>query len=174
MTKSDYLTNCEYGSKRNADYDMAKTITDKWEFAKEDFDGHGNLCSDVMFDPRTKKAKFKTKKEQNCSVDEMFKQVGFWRAIPAALLAYRLACTFEGAIKAYGQEGYKVTWDFPLKHKATGELIKFGEWKGGALFWTNGDEVKGAHKKDMLELLTYLVSDTCAHPYDGVVAGSVA
>lgn len=169
-----YLTNCKYLEDRNADYAKAKTVIEKWEFSKKELGGCGNLCSEILFDPKTKEARFETKKDKDAPLGKSLKQISIYKAIPSALLMYRLACTFKGTFTSEGQEGYKVTWQFTIKHKATGKFLTFGEWKGGSLFWTDWFEPEDPIRKDLLEILTYLVSDTCAHPYDGLVAGSVA
>jgi hypothetical protein len=172
MRTQQYLTNCDYShSERNADYKMANLAESLFEYSEGWDGGRGNLCSHIIFNSKTKKAKFVKeywpRKESETS---------FCQAIPSALLMYRLSCLFPGQIKTFGREAYKFVWQFNLKHRATGEMVCFGEWKGGALFWTNFDysNCPPLFKNDLEKLLTILVSDNCPHPYDGLVAGGVA
>lgn len=62
-------------------------------------------------------------------------------------------------------------------YEKTGEIVIFGEHKAGSSFWTKFVNIKDVPKeflKDLKELIEYLVSDEVSHPYDGVVAGSIA
>jgi len=64
-----------------------------------------------------------------------------------------------------------------LLHKSSGKGISFSEWKGAAGFWlpdTDSAKVNKELKADLIELMNYLISEKCAHPYDNLVAGSVA
>lgn len=95
----------------------------------------------------------------------------------SALLLYRLLCLFKCQVISYGPEGYKSVWWITLKHKQSGEILQFGEWKGAAGIWTkfhNTDELPEPYKQDVLDLLNVIYSENCPHPYDGCVAGSVA
>ena len=59
----------------------------------------------------------------------------------------------------------------------TGEALGFSEWKGSPLLRISPETVADApaeFKRDMLELLDILCDPECPHPYDGVVAGSIA
>lgn len=161
-----YLTNCEQKNERSADYKAAKEVINLFQSTEFDSDiSHGNLCADLYIDQK-KRAHFKQIKDG----------VGLYRAIPSALLMYRLSCLFPGQIKTYGQSGYKFVWQFSFKHLESGNYIIFGEWKGGSLFWTKHDKetVPKEFERDILKLINVLVSDDCAHPYDGLVAGGVA
>ncbi len=172
--KYGYITECAYVMERQADYNQSKLVSELFEAVPKDFDGgHGNLCGQLVVNRKSKKSKF-TKDYSKACEDERCS--GFYSALPSALLMYRLACLFQGNIKACGQDGYKFTWQFALKHKKSGQIICFGEWKGGSLFWTqfNLSDVPNDFKADILKLIDVLVSDTCPHPYDGLVAGSVA
>lgn len=169
-----YVTNCEYVQERTGDYKKMKLVQPKFRVTKKNVDGCGNLCGDLFVNRNTKKAKFKPGQRGNLSSLTDTTNVGFYEALPSALLMYRLACLFPGSIETMGQDGYKFVWQFRLEHVATKTKITFGEWKGGSLFWTEGTKVDKAFLKDVEELITLLVSDNCPHPYDGLVAGSVA
>lgn len=151
----------------------------------------------------------------------------FKRMISSHLLLYRTTCTFPDAIKT--SDEYKFVWQCLLKHKATGRLFGFSEWKGcPSIRGTTDDlistlyeladhrnadfislvdrellrspyettlpdkvfeslpseeartklrEYLDANKvflPDILELMNYIVSDQCEHPYDNLVAGCIA
>lgn len=173
MSESNkYLQSPPFTQERDADYKKQAKIQEKWEFYACNIESGfcGNVASDIKFSPKTKRASKSSRKHFD------FDTISFYEAISSALLMYRLACTFQGVMRV-NSEGYKCVWDFNIRHKETGEIISFGEHKGGSSFWTpyySFDKVPKELQKDLLELLTYLVSDTCAHPYDGLVAGSVA
>ena len=172
--KYDYLIKPKYIVKREADYSLLKKIKN-FKFINKCADGNGNVCSELQVNIKSKKPKFVGYMSFNHP--EYKNYIGFYQAIPSCLLLYRLACLFEGQAKFGGQEGYKVTWEFSLKHKPTGEIITFGYWKGGALFWTQHSsytELDKSLQKDLLDLLSVLLNKNCPHPYDGLVAGSVA
>ena len=73
-------------------------------------------------------------------------------------------------IKAFGSITYCT--------KSNGRSISFSEWKGqqgfGYLIETDSKKVNSELKTDLIELMNYLISNECAHPYDNLVAGSVA
>ena len=174
----NYLTNCEMGLERNADYKRGREVMELFEaIPRVDDLGCGNVSGHLVVNIKTKRARFVPDYCDACGPYENPKAVGFWQAIPSALLMYRLACLFPGQIETEGHEGYKVTWTMTLRHKATGEILGFGEWKGGALFWTkygSYKELPTQFRSDLLKLINLLISDVSPHPYDGVVAGSVA
>lgn len=170
-----YLVNCELGLERDANYKGASEVQALFEATDKDIEGCGNLCSDVAINAKTHKASWNERgylgKEET--------HIGLYRAIPSALLMYRLACLFPGSIKTEGSKGYKVVWQFNLIHKPTGTQITFGEWKGASLFWTKfygckDKNIPDGFLKDVQKLISYLVSKNAAHPYDGLIAGSVA
>lgn len=169
--KHDYLTNCMWVTDRLKDDKKLEKMKKKFVFSSEEWevDTNGNLNTFFQFNENRK---IELKKDWTFNPD----YYGFYQAIPSALLLYRLGCVFDGEVH-FDREGYKAIWDFPLKHIKTGELVIFGEHKGGSSFWTRWVNVKDVPKeflKDLKELIEYLVSDEVSHPYDGVVAGSVA
>jgi hypothetical protein len=104
--------------------------------------------------------------------------VGLYGVISSADMLYRLACTFKPVVQFLGPEGYKLVWSAAFRHKSGAEIL-FYEWKGGCTFGARGKNgarvpASKAFQKDVLQLLNYLCSDGCVHPYDGCVAGSVA
>jgi hypothetical protein len=95
-------------------------------------------------------------------------------AAPYALA--RLCALFEGLIiTTGGQEGYKTTWHLALKHKTSGVVVTFYDYKGGLSMGSNAHNTIPADlKKDLKKLLDALVNDRCPHPYDGCVVGEIA
>jgi len=92
-----------------------------------------------------------------------------------ALLLYRLIATFFG--NPVCGDNYKSIWDYNIIHKHSGKLLNFSEHKGAIVFWLPESRFTQLHhhfKNDLIELMTYLSSSECAHPYDNLVAGSVA
>lgn len=171
---NNYLVNCEYSREREADYDARDKVLSKFEGTNvgDPSGTNGNLASCVAVSKKTGKVKlgdtFSARSDLTAPL---------YQAIPSALMLYRLCSTFEGKVESYGSEGYKCVWAFAVKHKETGEIIYFGEHKGATSFWTkyySAKDLDSAFKKDLVELLNYLLSPNCAHPYDGLVAGSVA
>lgn len=168
--KADYLTNCVWLLNRLKDDKKLEKMKKKFVFVKENrIDTNGNLA---MFFQFTKDRKVELQKDFATN----FELYGFYQTIPSALLLYRLGCVFDGEVH-FDREGYKCIWEFPLKHIKTEEVVIFGEHKAGSSFWTRFVNVKDVPKeflKDLKELIEYLVSDEVSHPYDGVVAGSIA
>ena len=165
----NYFCNPTYIQKRDGDYEKATKITSKWEpVSSKDHDLIGNVRP--TFSLETEKFTFSHEKF-------LPDYIGMYHVISSALLLYRLICLYKAEVYTEGPEGYKCIWWITLKHKETGEVLMFGEWKGAAGIWTryhNSKELPASYKKDTLNLLNFLVSKTCPHPYDGLVAGSVA
>jgi hypothetical protein len=175
--KHDYLVKPVYIQERKGDYSLLEKIKN-FEWVDEDADGCGNVCSfELKVNKKTHRPSFGKKRFMESGYEEEEKKyVGFYQAIPSCLLLYRLGCLFEGRPNFEGPEGYKVTWSFSLLH-TSGWRITFGEWKGSALFWleaNNSNELPKDFKKDVLKLLGVLLHKNCPHPYDSLVAGSVA
>ena len=177
--KPDYLVKPVFIQERKGDYSLLEKIKNfKWiEDEDEGFGGCGNACSELKVHRKTHRPSFgrKTVLDKGFHDDEK-KYVAFYQAIPSCLLLYRLGCLFEGRPYFSGSDGYKVTWSFSLVH-TSGERITFGEWKGGALFWLlagGPNDLSKDFKKDVLDLLGVLLHKNCPHPYDELVAGSVA
>lgn len=165
-----YLTNCLWVANRIKDNKIGK-MKSKFVFSKGDHLANSNGNLNCMFFKFNEDRKIKLKAGK--TGDYCY---GFYQAIPSALLLYRLGCVFDGEVH-FCRNGYKCIWEFALKHEKTGEVVIFGEHKGGATFWTKFMDIKDVPKeflKDLKELVEYLVSDKISHPYDGVLAGSVA
>lgn len=157
-------------------YARVKVQTNKWTPMKVSVDGNGNLKP--VMDRDTGKFLFKEYDHAKGNYAEFHEDyAAICDAISSAMLLYRLLCLFQCTVISEGPEGYKCVWWVTLSHKATGEQLMFGEWKGAAGIWTKFADKKEAPKeflKDMLLLLNELCAQDCPHPYDGCVAGSVA
>lgn len=169
-----YYRNCEYILKRQADYDTRDLLRSKFVAAKDgSLDGFcGNLAAHITINIKTGKAKLN---KEWAGSDE--NNVALYKAIPSALVLYRLCAFDEVKVETFGPEGYKCVWQVGLVHVKSGRLVYFGEHKGAFSFWTqnSADEIKDkAFIKDLCQFITYLCSDKFAHPYDSLVAGSVA
>lgn len=169
-----YLTNCVYVQKRNGDEETRDKLRSVFAAAVDiemESGINGNVAAHVKISTTTKKAKMTS----SWSSEEG--HVSLHQALPSALALYRLCCFDAVKINVEGPDGYKCVWSTALVHAPTGQRIWFGEHKGGFSFWMQEHDQKSVDKglkKDLLKLLSYLVGDTCAHPYDGTVAGSVA
>lgn len=96
--------------------------------------------------------------------------------MPSAMWLYRLACTFAVAPDMQGPEGYKCVWHVTLQHKESGKRFTLYDYKAGFSVGSDSSDFKADKEfiRDAIELLNYLASDACVHPYDGTAAGSVA
>lgn len=111
------------------------------------------------------------------SVGGLFKGKHFYDKVSAPFLLAKLVASFPGLkVSCEGQDGYKVTWTVVLKHKATGAIFTFYDWKGAASIGSNlmPSDVKGQLKADFLLLIKALADPRFPHPYDGCVIGEVA
>jgi len=168
--KYQFAVNPEYTQERTGNYERRDSITAKWNNHKNRLEGNGNVNHQCFFD--TKKQTF-IFSDESIWDDKNF--IPMYKIMSPALLLYRLIATFFGTPTC--EDGYKSIWAYNLTHKATGKGISFSEWKGAIGFWLpdyKQEQLTPEFKADLIELLNYLVSDECAHPYDNLVAGSVA
>lgn len=185
----EYLVQPELQAERKAAYAKVKSINNKWtpvtsEEAHKEGGLNGNVNSEILIDKTTLKVReplvrlsmFDKNKAAYAKQEET--STGIYMAISSALAMYRLICLFNNPIvETEGAAGYKVPWSMSFKHKKTGLIIMFSEWKGGFGVWTkfgSPKEVPELYKKDMIEIINLILSDKSPHPYDGCTAGSVA
>ena len=99
-------------------------------------------------------------------------------AISSALVLYRLICMLKKPhVIAEGADGYKVPWCIYLKHKKTGAVVCFSEWKGSFGFRTHFSTPEETPKEfldDIKFVIDLILSNNSPHPYDSTVAGSCA
>jgi hypothetical protein len=155
-------------------YERRDAIAGKWiPFHKDE----GSFCSN--FSMRLSVAKDGTISWNKANKDPDIHGPWIHDIMPSAMWLYRLACVFKPVVQFDGPEGYKLVWSAAFCHVKTGVEIQFYEWKGGFTFGARGPKGNVSPEdpvfiEDCLELLNFLASDECPHPYDGVVAGSVA
>jgi len=160
-------------------YDRVAKQVDKWEAVEHShpykhcpgIEFIGNVRP--LWDKAAKRFVFKDYTLGTAEKYEMISGV-----ISSALLLYRLLVLFSAKVEVEPMEDkYKCIWWVVLRHKATGEYLQLGEWKGAAGTWTkyyDHKELPASFKRDTLALMNELTSKDCPHPYDGLVAGSVA
>lgn len=130
----------------------------------------GNIkdCFDPNYerDPKTGEYKYK---------GGIFKNKPFYEKVSAPYLLAKLVASYPGLkVSCEGQEGYKVTWTVVLKHKETGAILTFYDWKGAASYGSNIRHCEGGLKNDIARLLKALADPRFPHPYDGCVIGEIA
>jgi hypothetical protein len=153
--------------RRTADYSLLKIAEAFEPAAPEASHGTcGNIQSQVYGDPFIGKSF-----ERNPDYAPLYDRVS------APMMLARLCSLFHGLrIDVGGQEYYKVTWTVVLRHKETGHVVTFYDWKGGSSI---GSDVygKGTPKsfiRDVKKLVEVLCNERCPHPYDGCVVGEIA
>ena len=70
----------------------------------------------------------------------------------------------------------KQVWEVILRHRPAQGMLNLGDWKGTVFIWVylpSGVD-REQLQSEVIELQDLLCSTTCPHPYDGVVAGTVA
>lgn len=169
LVKGEFSVNTAYTQERTGNYELRDKIAAKWDNFSGFVEGCGNCCHEFYFDSNKQTFAFITDYPNDATL------IPLYRIISPALLLYRLMATFFCSPKC--EDGYKMIWHYNLKHKETGKAVSFSEWKGAAGFWVTdhtSTKLSNEFKKDLIELVNYLISNECAHPYDNLVAGSVA
>lgn len=170
-------------------YKIARHICAKWQPVKrsdlriEDITGMNFLEISNMDQPRYTKGIYYSEIDKQVYLkDKSVATSADWPLgnessvlISSHLLMYRLCCLFKGHVDVSGPQGYKSVWEVYMRHKSTGQLISFTEHKGSPSFYSSifpptDSEFDG----DWVDLLNLLLDRECPHPYDGLVAGSVA
>lgn len=159
-----------YSQERTGDEELRDFIAAKWEQSDEREAGNGNCHHDFYFNIAKQSFEFN---ENSLHFNEGY--LSMYKILSPALLLYRLIATFFFAPEC--ENGYKMIWHFNLQHKETGKKVTFSEWKGAPGFWlpdTDFKKLPATFRNDLIELCNYLISNKCAHPYDNLVAGSIA
>lgn len=171
IKENDFLVNPEYTQERTGNYELQKVIQDKWVYTTKTVLGCGNIHSLFFFDIQKNSFVF----SNDYNFDEKERLIHLYKTMSPALLLYRLIATFFGAPVCF--DGYKMIWTYTVEHKKSGKAIQFSEWKGAIGFWLpehSHKELTPEFKTDLIKLMNYIISTECAHPYDNLVAGSVA
>ena len=113
-------------------------------------------------------------------VDSEFRLRGFLYHISSSLLLYRLTIlTGELGETTDSQagcpweitDGYKSSWDIPLRHIDSVSTLRFYDYKGQARACFYGSEEA---QNDAVELINLLTSFSFPYTYDGIMARTVA
>ena len=158
----------DLAGKRMGNYEIRDLVLAKWEHSNKSENGNGNVNYDCSFDLSEGRVVWG---EHNFA-----KILGLANIISSPLLLYRLISIFHGNTTVV-KDPYKTIWWYNIKHKETGRILVFGEWKGAAGFWlpeSSHAELKQPFKSDLEELLLFLISDQIPHPYDGCTSGQIA
>src|SRR5690606_1098813 len=151
--------------RRQANYDLLKAFANFEQADPMAVNGtYGNIQMDFE-DYDYKTGKYKTKYGKNKP---------FYYLVSAPMLLARLiAAGFTPRVS--GQDGYKVTYTFTLRHIPTGCILTFYDYKGASSF---GACKKGHENKDFqadaLRVIKALINPKFPHPYDGCVVGEIA
>ncbi len=174
VLSEQFCVNPDYVQERTGNYDRRDNILQKWTYDSGKWleNSNGNIHSTCVFSTERQSFEFHGYEDIRESEDGFIRM---YRMMSAPLLLYRLIATFFGAPECF--DNYKNIWSYTIKHIPTGKLITFAEWKGAIGFWlkeVDHNKLPKDFKKDFVELLNYIFSEECAHPYDNLVAGSVA
>lgn len=168
-----------YTQERTGNYEKQEAIISKWEYSEKGIEGNGNINSETFFDTEKQKIVFlsyEDKAKLNLPYEEEFKRfIGLYRVISSPLALYRLVSLFF--MPPVTANDYKMIWNYTIIHKPTGKAVNFSEWKGAFGFWLpdyTHRKLSPKFKSDLTELITHLISNEIAHPYDNLVSGSVA
>lgn len=96
-----------------------------------------------------------------------------YKDISSAFVMYKLACLFPSPTMFYNIDNYKNVWHITLKDVKTDEMITIYDWKGGISFGECQESSKETIKNLKKFIKLYILGD-CPHPYDNLIAGSVA
>jgi hypothetical protein len=157
----------------------AKEVDD---FYKNNREGtHGNLNTYFIVQKSTKEVVITEGYEDKRAKDLWSGEsdyVHLSSAISSSLVLYRLVCMLKQPhVIADGADGYKVPWCIYLKHKKTGAVVCFSEWKGAFGFRTHFSTPEETPKEfldDIKFVIDLILSNNSPHPYDSTVAGSCA
>lgn len=97
----------------------------------------------------------------------------FGARITSQLLLYRLLATFDN-LNPGENDGFKSCWQVCLQmtvESSNEGILRLADSKGAVTIHFEGTD---RASKDAVDLLNYLVSTECVHPYDRLVAGQIA
>ena len=154
---------------------LKNNIRNNWEVITSNYPEEycGNISA--YFNKKTGKCKLSGDMSDNLYKDENF--VSSYDQISSALALYRTIALFECGLDSSLCDFYKLNWEVIIRHKATGEYLMLGEWKGGFNIRMKCgivDDLPNGFKKSVESLLNYLTSEKMTINYDGTIAGSVA
>ena len=157
---------------RNANYELLESVS-AWEPAPSD--SMGGTCGNIQYHVNGE-YDFDSRKYKGGILGGK----SLYDAVQAPYLLARLMAGFTGLqVSANGQEAYKTTWDTAIKHKRTGAIVTFYDWKGAASIGSCDKALslvktdKG-FKADLKALVRALTDERFPHPYDGCTVGEIA
>lgn len=181
MIDPEYNPGGKHGGVRMGSALVHERVSKKWKVDKQSkvYSGHSSAIKEEMYlDLKENKVKFYTRKELGPLFDIFNNKeiIRLSRLIPSHLLLYRLCNTFNRppGIARYMDVSL---WNYNLIHKETGETVTFSEFKGAMEFYVKGcthEDMIPWFKMDLVELVSYLLSDQCAYGYDECTSGQVA
>lgn len=153
-------------SDRTGNYIIRDYIKSKWDVSNN---GRSSTCGNIQ--------DYFVLSENGIVINKVpdWNSIKFGTCISSPMLLYRCVCTFPDAIVI--ADNYKYTWTCNIIHKTTKCVLILSEWKGTPNIVTTFYKIEDApidFVTDLLELINYLLSDQCAHPYDNTVAGTQA
>jgi len=191
MDSNNFLVQPLFVVERQANYKAGEklrkaftSVTEKDEKIQKMLTEQGGYCGNVnsyiSVNLKTRKISFD---RMVSFLDEGFekyekKHCSLYEAISPSLALYRTICLFDNPhIDCEGNAGYKVPWTMLLLHNKTNIIVAQREWKGAfgiGLPQFKASDMPQSLKRDVKLLLETILSDKSPHPYDGLVAGSVA
>jgi len=153
--------------KRAKNYDQQDSIKTKWEY----IDAHENAMDSYngLIVTRDSEKRWEWGKLPN----DKSTSKHIFDVISSNEMMYKIACMF-GKVGFY-ENPYKRLWYSILRHKESQEQLYIGDAKGGVSIGCSKYHLdKKFPRADIEELLSFLCSYNVLHPYDGVIAGSVA
>lgn len=181
LVETPYVTERIADYKRGAHVNKAFKTMDVKEVKTSCVGIHGNLNTYFIVQKSTKEVVITEGYEDKRAKDLWSGESDYIHlssAISSSLVLYRLVCMLKQPhVIADGADGYKVPWCIYLKHKKTGAVVCFSEWKGAFGFRTSFYEPKDTPKEfldDIKFVIDLFLSNNSPHPYDSTVAGSCA
>lgn len=111
---------------------------------------------------------------QNVIYPNWVKVPRFYDEVSAPMLLARLVSAgFTPSVQ--GQNGYKTTYNFTMRHKRSGCIVTFYDYKGASSF--GACERGHSNKKFQMvlkKIIKALTNPRFPHPYDGCVVGEIA
>ncbi len=152
-------------NRRSADYSLLDALK---AFESADSSLLAGTCGNIQ-------TQFNPEWKNGAMQGGIFGGESFYEAVSAPFLLAKLVAGYPGlSVNAEGQDAYKITWTVVLKHKSSGNVVTFYDWKGGSSFGGNLTSAKGKFKTDLIALLLALVNQNFPHPYDGCRIGEIA
>jgi len=96
----------------------------------------------------------------------------FYESVSAPMMLARL---IAAGFTPFVADCYKTTFSFILRHKTTGLVLTFYDYKGAASYGSNMEGLKDKiFLADTLKVLKALMNPRFPHPYDDCVIGEIA